>query len=240
MIAPLGLLELLQIGVELFLLREGGSVDARQHRLGRIAAPIGAGDFHQPERVADLAGRGHVRPAAEVGPLALAIELQLLIGGNGVDQLDLERFALLLEEALRLLARDDGLRERLVAGDDLAHALLDRREILGRERLVAEEVVVEAVLDHRADRHLRAGPQRLHRLGQHMRGVVADQFERAGIVAGDELERRVLIDRVGKIDEFAVADRGHRALGERGRDGFGDVEARNAGLVGALARRREK
>ena len=66
-----------------------------------------------------------------------------------------------------------------------------------------------------------------------MRGVVADQLKRAGIVAGDELERRVLIDRVGKIDKFAVADRGHRALGERWGNGSGDVEARNAGLVGA-------
>src|ERR1700679_4209580 len=73
MIALLGLLELLQIGVEFFSLGECGRVNARQHRLGRIAAPIGAGDFHQPEGVADLAGRGHVRPAAEAAPLALAV-----------------------------------------------------------------------------------------------------------------------------------------------------------------------
>ena len=104
MIAPLGLLELLQIGVELFFLGERCAVDARQHRLRRIAAPVGAGDLHQPEGVADLEGRGHVRPAAEVGPLALAVELHLLIAGNRVDQLDLERFALLLEEALGLFA----------------------------------------------------------------------------------------------------------------------------------------
>ena len=75
--------------------------------LFEVATPIGAGDFHQLESVADLARRGHVRPAAKVGPFALAIELQILIGGNGVDQLDLERFALLFEQALRLLARDD-------------------------------------------------------------------------------------------------------------------------------------
>ena len=190
MIALLGLLELLQIGVELLLLRERGRIDARQHRPVRIAAPIGAGDLHQLEGVADLAGRGHVRPAAKVGPLALAIELHLLIGRNGVDQLDLERFALLLEQALRLLARDDPLRKRLVAGDDLAHPLFDRREVFRRERLVAEEVVVEAVLDHRADGDLRSGPERLHGFGENVRRVVADQFERPRIVARDELERR--------------------------------------------------
>ena len=73
----------------------------------------------------------------------------------------------------------DALRERLVAGDDLAHALFDRREILGRERLVAEEVVVEAVLDHRANGDLRSRPERLHGFGENVRCVVADQFERA-------------------------------------------------------------
>ncbi len=84
--------------------------------------------------------------------------------------------------------------ERLVARDDLAHALLDRREILGGERLGTVEVVVEAVLDHRADRHLGVGPQRLHRVGEHMGRVVADELEGARIVAGDELEARVLVD----------------------------------------------
>ena len=73
-----------------------------------------------------------------------------------------------------------------------------------------------------------------------MRRVVADELERARIVAGDEFERRVRVDRVGEIDELAVADRRDRALGERGRNGFGDVEAGDAGLEGALARRRER
>ena len=172
-------------------------------------------------------------PAAEVDPIPLAVELDVLVRRNGVDQLDLEGLALPLEEALGLVARDDRLPERLVARDDLAHALLDRREILGRERLGAVEVVVEAVLDHRADRHLRVRPQRLHGLGQHMRRVVADEFERARIVAGDELEARVGLDRVGEIDERAVADHRDRALGERGGDRLGDVEAGDAGLVGA-------
>ena len=102
-VALFGLLELLQIGVELLPVGEGGRVDARQHRPVRIAAPIGARDLHQPERVADLAGGRHVRAAAEVGPLALAVELQILVGRDRVDQFDLERLALLLEQALGLL-----------------------------------------------------------------------------------------------------------------------------------------
>ena len=42
MVAPLGFLDLLEIRVERLLAGEGGPVDARQHRLGGIAAPIGA------------------------------------------------------------------------------------------------------------------------------------------------------------------------------------------------------
>ena len=122
--------------------------------------------------------------AAEVGPVALTVELDLLVGRNRVDQLDLERFALLLEEGLRLVPRYDGLRERPVAGDNLAHALLDRREILGGERLGTIEVVVIAVLDHRPDRHLRIRPKRLHRLRHDMRRVVPDEPEGARVVAG--------------------------------------------------------
>ena len=233
MVAPLRLLELLEIGVELLPPGKGGGVDPREHRLRRIAAPVGARNFHQLERVADFASRGHVGAAAKVGPIALAIKLDLLVERNGVDEFDLECFAFLLEEAFRLVARDHRLGEGLVARDDLAHALLDRREILGRERLVAEEVVIEPVLDHRPDRHLRAGPQRLHRLGQYVRRVVSNESKRPRVVTRDEFEGRILRDRIGEIDDFAVAHRGDRALGKRGRDGFGDVEAGDAGLKGA-------
>ena len=233
MVALLGFLELLDIGVELFPPGEGGAVDARQHRLGRVATPIGAGDLHQLERVADLAGRGHVRATAEVGPFALAVELDFLISRNRVDQLDLKRLALLLEEALGGVAAHRRLHERLIARDDLAHALFDRRKVFWGERRRTEEIVIEAVLDHRADRHLRIRPQRLHRLGKHMRRVVADQLERARVVAVDELDLGVGVDLFGEIGQDAVARHRDAALGQRWRNRFGDVEAGKARLEGA-------
>ena len=204
----------------------------------RIAAPVGAGHLHQLEGVADLAGRGHVRAAAEIEPVALEVDLDRLVAGNGVDQLDLEGLALVAEHLLGLLAVPDVPGERRIARDDLAHLLLDRVEIFRRERLVAEEVVIEAVLDHRTDRHLRAGPQRLHRFGQHVRAVMADQLQRARIVAVDELDLRVALDRVGKVGQFAVQRHRHRALGERGRDALGDIEAGDVLREGRAGRRR--
>ena len=227
-VALLGFLELLEMSVELLLLGEGGAVDAGQHRVLGIAAPVGARHLLQLEGVADLAGRGHVRAAAEIEPVALAVDLQVLAGRDGVDQLDLEVLALVLEHALGLVARPDLLGEGFVARDDLAHLLLDHRQVFRRERRVAVEVVEEAVVDHRADGDLRAGPQRLHRLRHHMRGVVADQFQRARVLARQELDLGVLLDRVGEVGDRAVERHRDRALGERGRNALGDVETGDA------------
>ena len=80
-----------------------------------------------------------------------------------------------------------------------------RGQIVGRERLVAEEVVVEAVLDRRADRHLRAGEQVLHRLGHDMRAVVADHAQAPpASSARIELHPRVGLDRPVQILKHAV------------------------------------
>ncbi len=129
-----------------------------------------------------------MRPAAQIDPIPLSIEFDLLALGDGVDQFDLESLALFAEELLCGITFHDRLRERLVAPDDLAHLLLDGRKVLGRKRLVAVEIVEEAVLDHRTDGDLRAGKKLLHGLGQNMRAVMADEIERFRVVAGDELD----------------------------------------------------
>ena len=169
-----------------------------------------------------------MRPAAEIEPFALRIDLDLLVLGNGVDQLELEPFAHLGEQLLRLGAVHHLAGERRVAGDDLAHLGLDLGQILRRERLVAGEIVIEAVVDHRADGDLRAGIELLHRLGHDMRGVVADQLERLGIVAREEFDGGVGLDGRLEVGELAVEAHRHRALGERRRDRLGDVEAGGA------------
>ena len=78
---------------------------------------------------------------------------------------------------------------------ELRHALLDRREILGRERALVREVVVEAVLDHRADRDLRVGKQLLHRVREQVRRRMADDVETFGVLVGDDRDVGVVVDR---------------------------------------------
>ena len=55
MVAPLGLLEPEQVLVEVLLVGPGGAVDALKLRVLGVAPPIGAGDAHQLERLAEMA-----------------------------------------------------------------------------------------------------------------------------------------------------------------------------------------
>ena len=77
-IALLGLLQPVQVVIELLLVGPGRAVDPLQHLVARVAAPVGAGHLRQLERL-ELAGGGHVRAAAQVDPVALPVEADLLL-----------------------------------------------------------------------------------------------------------------------------------------------------------------
>ncbi len=203
-----------------------------QHRVAVVAAPIGAGHLHQLEGGADIAGAAHVRAAAQVDPVALPVQRDGLAARQVADELDLVVLALLLEQRDRLVAGGDDALETRVPRDDLAHPRLDGGEILGGEGLVAGEVVVEAVLDRRADGHLRAGEQRLHRLGQHMGGVVADQVQRLGVAAGDEADGGIGLDRAREVLDRAIDLHGQRRLGQARADRLRDLGARDRPIEG--------
>ena len=224
-IALLGFFHLLEVSVELFLLGKRSAVDAGEHRIVGVAAPIGAGYLHQLEGVANFTDARHVRAAAQVEPVALLVDLQRLVFRDCVNQLDLEVLALVAEHLLGFLARPFFLGEGFVARDDLAHFLFDDWQVFRHEGFVAREVIIEAVLDHRTDGDLRAGPQILHRFGENVCGVMPDQFQRARVVAVDEFDFGVGVDRIGEVDDLAVERHRDGAFGQRGRDALGDIKA---------------
>src|SRR5262249_47745118 len=82
-IAFLGLLQLMEILVEVLLTEKGGAVEALQLRTVGVVFPVGTGDTEELERP-DLAGVGNVRPTAQINELALAVEAQ---GGRDRSQL---------------------------------------------------------------------------------------------------------------------------------------------------------
>ncbi len=137
-----------------------------------------------------------------------------------------------LEPGLGLIPRPFLAANRLVGGDDLPHFFLDGREILGRKRLGAIKIVVKAVLDHRADGDLGAGIKRLDRVGQHMGGVVADEFQRARVFAVQKFDLGVGADGRRGVHHIAVEHHGDGLFGQRGGNASGDVEAGGAGLEG--------
>ena len=216
MVARASLLEPLEVGLQVVLREERRAVDAGEHRAVRVAAPVGAGGGHQLERL-DAAGAGAVRPAAEVGEGAVAVErdgLDALVAHEVPDQLDLVVLALALEALDRVLHRHVAALERLVGLDVLAHLRLDALEVGVRDlHPVGEvEVVVEAVVDRRADRDLGAGVELEHGLGEHVGGVVAEQVEGLGALVGDDRDRLALVEGSAQIAQVAVdLDRQRRA-----------------------------
>src|SRR5512132_4357824 len=99
-IAALRLLEPLEVRVEVGLGEEGRPVDPRQLRVVLVTAPVRAGEAGELDRL-DRRRVLEVRPAAEVGEVALRVERDVAL--RGVDELDLVVLALLGEEALRLV-----------------------------------------------------------------------------------------------------------------------------------------
>src|SRR5690606_17960144 len=222
MVALLGFLEAVQVLVEILLARPGGAVDPLQHLVVRIAAPVRSGKLHQLEGL-DLAGGRHVRPAAKIHPLALAIDGDLLPFRQVADDLGLVLLADGLEMPRCLVAVPDLARHLEIAPGDLRHLLLDLREAGRREGLVAGEVVVEAILDDGTNGHLRAGIQLLHCMRQQVRGRVADDLQAFLVAVGDDRDLRITIDNIRGVDQAAVDLAGERGLGKPRTDAGGDL-----------------
>ncbi len=247
MVARLGLLDPLEVLREFLLGEEGGAVDAREHRALGVPAPVGAGDGLQLERADGLRAR-RVRATAEVGERAVGVErdalkltrwVRVLRGGDEiVDQLDLVVLTFAGEALARLAGRHIAALERLGGFHVRAHALFDPREVgLGDAHALGElEVVVEAVGDRRTDRDLHARVQLEHGLGEHVRGVVADQLERTLTARlGEDREvcavgqRTREVARLRRLARLGVADLdGQRGAREAGADRGGCVGAGRA------------
>ncbi len=178
-VAGLDLRQLLEMGVQLGLRLEGGAVDALQHGPLLVAAPVRPGDGEQLEG-ADLPGRGHVRPAAQVDEGAAAVDGHRLVR-QVVDQLQL--VGLGGEELAGLLPVHLLPDKRRFGRHAFLHLLLDSGEVLRHQGPRQVEVVVEAVLDGRADAELGLREEHLHRLRHHVGGRVPHGIE-SGLVAG--------------------------------------------------------
>ena len=190
--------------------RERRPVDALEHRVALVAAPVRAGHVRELHGLEEARG-GHVRPLADVDPLvgrrAVLVEADLLVRRDRVDDLDLVGLAHRREHPLGLVAGDHHAPEGRVRVDDLEHGLLDLAQVVvGEAAAGLVEVVIEAVLDRGADGHLGARKEALHGVGHHVRGRVPDDGEPVGVGRADgrqlrrrRLDRRVQVDRAPAV-----------------------------------------
>ena len=185
-VALLGLFELVEVVVEVLGGEEGGAVDALQLLVVLVALPVGAGDGEQLEGL-DLRGVGDVRAAAEVDEVGSEGVLGEDVVGLLFDELALHPRIGVFLEAFGFGGEDAFVGES--ARLDLPHLLLDLLEVVGSERGGAVEVVIEAVLDGRADAELGFGIELEHGGGEQVGGGVAVDFERLGVLGGEDLER---------------------------------------------------
>ena len=239
-IAPLCLLDPLEVRVELVLREERGAVDAGQLRARRVAAPVRARERGQLEGL-DRGRRLQVRAAAEIDPAIVRVEGDLVVSGQALGELDLERLVVGAEPLDRALARRHAALDRMRAPlEDAAHLVLDPREVGLDGRLGELEVVVEAICDRGPDRDLRSREDRLHGLGQHVRRRVAKHRQRLLIADAHDLELCAVAQRKPQILQRAIElDRGGRC-GESLADRARGVEARRLGRqleAGAVGKR---
>ena len=222
-----GQLQPLQMLLQQLLLGESDAVEAGELRAGFVAAPVGARDVEQLDRLDRLSARD-VRPPAEVHEAALLVE------GDGAvfeafEQFELVFVALLLEVRDGLgLGHGAAFVARVVARQ-FDHLLLDGREVVGGELAVAEvHVVVEPVLDGGADAELDAGVERFERLSHEVRRGMPEGHLSALALPRQDLDRRVAFDGAMEVAHFAVDTHGERVAGEAGGDRLGDLKAGGA------------
>ena len=233
MVTLFGLFEHVQIGVLLVLFGPGGAVDALQHLVVGIAAPVGAGHLHQLEDL-QLAGGGYVRPAAEVDEAAFAIEGDVFFGRDGLDDLGLVFFADREEVFCSLVTVPFLAHDFLVELCQLVHAFFDGGEVFGCEGALVGKVVVEAVFDDGADGDLGVGKQILHGVGHQVCGGMPDDVQAVGIPVGDDGDLGVVGDGTGEVDEFSVDAAGDGGLGKSGTNGGGNLGHRDSFIEAAL------
>src|SRR5665213_2394762 len=122
MVALRGFFEKRQIVVEFALGRKGGSIDALQHRVVLVAAPVRTGDAHQLDR-ADFTGAFGMSAAAQIGELADRVEGDRFALGYVACEFQLERVVAIAFE--RFTALDAPPGHIVVALDDFVHALFE-------------------------------------------------------------------------------------------------------------------
>ena len=222
-VALCGLGEHVDVLVKLLLVRPCGSVDALQHLVLGIAAPVRAGGLGKLEMLAEP-HVGHMRAAAHVDVLEVVIESRMIIPADVLlEDLHLVGFIAGLEDIVGLLPGNLFLYDVVFLGSELVHALLKVLQLLVGERVINVDIIIEAVLDHRADCHLGIGIKLLEGMPEQMGTGVADNLHAFLVLRGDDGEGCVALNRIAGIAQLSVHLSCNAGLCKPGADVPGNI-----------------
>src|SRR5262249_9887279 len=229
-VASLGFRPLVEPRLQLRGRRERGAVDALHLRSPGVPLPVGAREREEPEGAQSIGAR-HVRAQAEIHERGAvdAVETHLLVA-LVLDQLALQGLVARGEDPEGVRLRELLAAVGEAARRQLAHALLDRRQIRLRERTRGDHVEQEAEAGAREGG--RAPPQLCsregveHRGGQQVCRGVAKHAETVERVRQDGLDlhdialplRRLETER--QIDVLPADLRREGLRGDAGRQPF--------------------
>ena len=165
MVTLFSLLQHVQVLLEFLGLFPGCAVDAREHLVVLIAAPVGPGDRHQFDgsRV-DLLRVFHMRSPAQIHERIVFVDrdfglhiqrLSVLVQAalfQPIDQFQL--VGLFLEDFAGFFRRQYFFLETVVSSNDLSHTFFELGQVVLRDGLGQIEIVVEPVFHGRSDRVL--------------------------------------------------------------------------------------
>ena len=235
MVAALRFFQQVQVFIQRFLLRETRAVDALQHFVVFITAPVCTGNAHELDRL-DHARFWQMWASAEIHILAVLIEADRFIFRQIFDKLHLVGFAAVGKEFDRFFARQLLAFKHSASLDDLLHFLFDLVQIFRHKRVRAVKVIVKTVFDRWPNGDLRTWPETLHRFRQHMAGRMTENFLTFFVVKGEDRHLSVLIEHRRKILHFAVHLCSDGFLWQTVRQTLGNFHWRNlAGIVFANA-----
>jgi len=146
-----------------------------------------------------------VRAAAEILKLAGFIDGDFFIGlGELLDEVALHEVAFTLELFQTFFARQKFAGVRQILLNELLHLLFDLFQIIGSKRGFAVKVVEESVLGGGAVAELGLREKFKHGGGQQVRGGMAINFKRLGVLLGEDAQVGVGFERAGEVDQIAV------------------------------------
>ena len=218
MVASLGFLDGGKVILEALFIGEGRAVDAGEHGILFVAAPVGAGHGKELEGL-DRTRAGNVRSAAEIEEVAAAVQ------GNGIgvdafDDLHLVGLALVAEQRNGIVLLHDGTFKGNVFRNDGAHFLFDGFKVIGREGTRGIKIVIEAGVDGRTDGDLHAGEQSLHGGGHDMGSGMAQQLKPFGVLSRHGGGFQCIGGHFSRKIEQRFLVRGLHAAGKSGLEPF--------------------